>query len=81
MTKSGEVVQVPVGSVAVRDAIVKYKPVAGLHGHIHESAGARRIGPTLCLNPGSEYSSGILRGLLLDLTAQGEYHDHLLTVG
>jgi len=31
---------VPVGSHAVRDAIKRYQPVVGLHGHIHESRGA-----------------------------------------
>ena len=81
ITKGGEIVYVPVGSVAVRDAITRFKPVAGLHGHIHESPGVRRIGKTVCINPGSEYSAGILRGVLLDVTATGEYHDHLLTSG
>jgi Icc-related predicted phosphoesterase len=49
---------VPVGSRAVRDAIKRYQPVVGLHGHIHESRGAQKIGRTLCVNPGSDYSSG-----------------------
>jgi Icc-related predicted phosphoesterase len=79
--KGGALVEIPAGSVAVRDAIVNYRPVAGLHGHIHESPGMTRIGSTVCLNPGSEYSSGILKGVLLDLNADGEYHDHLLTTG
>ena len=43
---------VPVGSHAVREAIRRYEPVVGLHGHIHESRGAQKIGKTLCLNPG-----------------------------
>jgi Icc-related predicted phosphoesterase len=60
-----------VGSTAVREAIEKYQPLLSLHGHIHESCGFQKIGRTLCLNPGSEYSSGILRGYVIDL-AQGE---------
>jgi uncharacterized protein len=81
VVKGGDLVQIPVGSPAVRDAITRYQPVAGLHGHIHESPGVARIGRTICLNPGSEYSSGVLKGLLLDLTEDGVYHDHLLTAG
>jgi uncharacterized protein len=42
---------VPVGSHAVREAIKRYQPVVGLHGHIHESRGAQKVGKTLCLNP------------------------------
>jgi hypothetical protein len=49
------------GSTAVRQAIEKYQPLLGLHGHIHESRGVDRIGRTVCLNPGSEYAEGILR--------------------
>ena len=81
VTRRGHIVEIPVGSVAVREAIVKYQPVAGLHGHIHESHGVRRIGKTVCINPGSDYSSGVLKGVLLDLTSTGQYHDHLLTSG
>jgi uncharacterized protein len=81
VTRHGQVVEIPVGSTAVRDAILKYQPVAGLHGHIHESQGIRRIGQTVCINPGSDYSAGVLKGVLLDLTSTGQYHDHLLTSG
>jgi Icc-related predicted phosphoesterase len=77
----GQMVETAVGSAAVRDAILRYQPVAGLHGHIHESPGVRRIGRTVCVNPGSEYSTGVLKGVLLDLAADGRYHDHLLTSG
>ncbi len=63
----GEILKVPVGSTAVRQAIEKYQPKLGLFGHIHESPGDVYIGRTLCLNPGSEYSEGILRGYIIDL--------------
>lgn len=69
-----------VGSSAVRGAIEKHAPLLGLHGHIHESKGFAKIGRTLCLNPGSEYSDGILRGALANLQ-EGKVHDFMLTSG
>ena len=72
---------VPVGSHAVRDAIKKYQPGVALHGHIHESRGVQRIGRTLCINPGSDYSSGVLRGAVVDLAEDGTCMDFLLTTG
>ncbi|MDG7006843.1 MAG: metallophosphoesterase [Nitrososphaerota archaeon] len=68
------------GSSSVRAAIERHAPLLGLHGHIHESKGFVRIGRTLCLNPGSEYSDGILRGALANLT-DGKVHDFMLTSG
>lgn len=65
---SGSPEMVPVGSTAVRDAILKYEPLLGLHGHIHESRGSRRLGPTTIVNPGSEYAESILTGVVLDLS-------------
>jgi len=62
---------VPVGSTAVRKAVEKYQPLLGLHGHIHESKGNCKIGRTLCLNPGSTYTDGILMGLLVEIDAKG----------
>jgi uncharacterized protein len=72
---------VPVGSHAVREAIKRYQPVVGLHGHIHESRGAQKIGRTLCVNPGSDYSSGVLRGAVVDIAEDGTCLDFLLTTG
>ncbi|HUA05328.1 MAG TPA: hypothetical protein VMB27_15595 [Solirubrobacteraceae bacterium] len=72
---------VPVGSHAVREAIKRYEPVVGLHGHIHESRGAQRIGKTLCLNPGSDYTADLLRGAVVDIAEDGSYLDFLLTAG
>jgi Icc-related predicted phosphoesterase len=60
-----------VGSKAVKAAILKYSPLLGLHGHIHESRGTQKIGKTLCLNPGSEYTEGILRGVIVVLGTGG----------
>lgn len=64
--KNGQPVIFGAGSQAVADAIKKYQPMAGLHGHIHESKAIEKIGRTTCFNPGSEYSEGILRGLILN---------------
>jgi Icc-related predicted phosphoesterase len=58
---------IPVGSEAVRKSIEKHQPLLGLHGHIHESRGIRKIGRTICINPGSEYTEGYLRGALIVL--------------
>ena len=52
---------VPVGSTAVRRVLERHAPMLGLHGHIHESRGSARLGPTVCLNPGSDYNTGILK--------------------
>ena len=41
-----------VGSPLLREFIEKYKPLAVLTGHIHESCGIDRIGNTLVVNPG-----------------------------
>jgi hypothetical protein len=62
---------VPVGSQAIRDAIDKYQPQLGLHGHIHESRGSHKLGRTVCLNPGSEYGEGVLRGVIVDINKKG----------
>lgn len=58
---------IPVGSTAVREAIERFQPLVALHGHIHESAGATRIGRTLSINPGSDYATGRISGCLVNL--------------
>ncbi len=57
----------PVGSTSVRDAVQRFQPLLSLHGHIHESRGATRIGRTLALNPGSSYEEGILQTAIVNL--------------
>jgi Icc-related predicted phosphoesterase len=57
----------PVGSTSVRDAIKRFQPLLSLHGHIHESKGAVRLGSTLALNPGSSYEEGILQAAIVDV--------------
>jgi Icc-related predicted phosphoesterase len=66
-TALGQVKFAPAGSTAVREAIETIQPLVGLHGHIHESAGIRRIGRTIAINPGSDYATGALNGALVTL--------------
>jgi uncharacterized protein len=70
-----------VGSSAVRDAIARYQPMLSLHGHIHESRGEARIGRTLALNPGSEYSEGVLRGVIINLSTKKGVRGYQLVAG
>jgi hypothetical protein len=65
--KGGQIMTFGAGSQSIRNAIEKRQPLLGLHGHIHESKGARKIGRTLCVNPGSEYGESIIRGAILDI--------------
>jgi uncharacterized protein len=57
----------PVGSTAVRAAIERYQPLLGLHGHVHEAHASFKLGRTVCINPGSDFSEGILHGALVTL--------------
>jgi Icc-related predicted phosphoesterase len=65
----GQVQYKAVGSTAVREIEAERQPLVGLHGHIHESSGLRRLGKrkSLILNPGSDYSTGALNGALVSL--------------
>jgi Icc-related predicted phosphoesterase len=58
---------IPVGSHAVREAILAYAPPLSLHGHIHEGKGAVKLGSTLAVNPGSSYEDGVLQAAIVDL--------------
>ena len=66
-TAVGQVKFAPVGSTAVRDALLRIQPLLALHGHIHESGGMRRLGRTIAINPGSDYGTGVLNGALITL--------------
>lgn len=80
VVKAGQIVMHGAGSKSVRKAVETHQPMLGLHGHIHESSGAVKIGRTLCVNPGSEYGEGILRGALITL-GSGEIKAYQLTSG
>ena len=72
--------KIHVGSRAVAKMIEKYQPLIGLHGHIHESRGAQKAKRTLLINPGSEYSEGILKGAVIVLE-KGKVKDYVFTSG
>jgi uncharacterized protein len=78
--KAGQMVMHGAGSKSVRQAIKKYQPMLGLHGHIHESQAVAKLGRTTCINPGSEYGEGILRGCLVTF-ADGEVIGFQMTSG
>ncbi len=76
----GEVQMVPVGSESVGRVLRERQPLLGLHGHIHESRGAARLGSTLSLNPGSRYGEGVLDGALVTI-ARGKVTSYQLVSG
>jgi Icc-related predicted phosphoesterase len=80
VVKGGDLSMVHVGSTTVRQLIEKYRPLLGLHGHIHESHGFVKIGRTLCINPGSEYGEGVLRGTIINLDQKG-VKSYMITQG
>lgn len=79
--RSGSPVITGVGSQAVRDAMATYQPLLGLHGHIHESRGEAGIGRSRSINPGSEYSEGVLRGALITLSTRKGLRGYQLVAG
>ena len=78
--QGGQTVLYGAGSKSVRKAIEKYQPMLGLHGHIHESQSVVKIGLTTCINPGSEYGEGILRGCLVTFV-NGKVEGYQMTSG
>lgn len=76
----GNPVMTSAGSTAVRELIAAYQPALGLHGHIHEGRGIARLGRTVCVNPGSNYSEGVLNGSLIRMK-DGDVRDVQLTQG
>ncbi|MFJ7726745.1 hypothetical protein ACIQXV_11325 [Neobacillus sp. NPDC097160] len=70
----------PTGSQAVREAIEKYQPLLSLHGHVHESRGVTTLGRTICINTGTDYDQGLLRGALVDVSTEGKV-SYTLTAG
>jgi Icc-related predicted phosphoesterase len=81
MTLTAEGIRMaPVGSTAVREFIEAEQPLLGLHGHVHEGRGSVSVGRTLCINPGSEYTTGTLNGAIVEL-GDGEIRSHQLVSG
>lgn len=80
IVRGGQPVLYGAGSTAIRSAVERYQPLLGLHGHIHESQATARLGRTLCVNPGSEYGEGVLRGCLITLR-DGKVDGFQMTAG
>jgi Icc-related predicted phosphoesterase len=80
VTVNGAIMEANVGSTAVLNAIKKHQPLISLHGHIHESRGDCKVGKTVCINPGSEYSQGVLRGVVA-LLGKDKIKNFVLTSG
>lgn len=78
---AGDMLMAPVGGRSVREAIEHHGPLLGLHGHVHEGRGRSKIGRTLCFNPGSDYQQGILRGVLVRVSARKGVRDFSFTTG
>src|SRR3990170_334264 len=78
--KAGQMVMHGAGSQSVRRALETHQPMLGLHGHIHESQSVAKIGRTTCVNPGSEYGEGVLRGCLINF-AGGVVEGYQMTSG
>jgi Icc-related predicted phosphoesterase len=76
----GQIVFAGAGSQSVRKAIETHQPMLSLHGHIHEAQGVIKIGRTTCINPGSEYGEGILRGCLV-VISEGKIEGSQMTSG
>jgi Icc-related predicted phosphoesterase len=79
--EGGALKMIAVGSTAVLEAIRKWQPLLSLHGHIHECSAGIKIGRTLCINTGSEYHEGVLRGSLVLLDPKKGVKNFALTVG
>jgi uncharacterized protein len=80
VSAGGNPVMTSAGSTAVRELIETYQPILSLHGHIHEGRGKTKIGRTLCVNPGSNYSEGVLDGSVIRISG-GQVRDVQLTQG
>jgi hypothetical protein len=79
VTVMGNPVQTHAGSAAVRTVIEEYQPLITLHGHIHESRNATKLGRTIAVNPGSEYGEGVLMGVIVAL--KGDKAKYTFTAG
>lgn len=78
--EGGHPVSIPVGSTAVRHIIEEYRPALALHGHIHESAASTKLGSTVLVNPGSEYNTGQIHGVVVRF-ADGQVDSYQLVIG
>jgi len=76
--ENGEPRLIHVGSTAVRQFVLEREPLLGLHGHVHDSRAAQELGRTFCLNPGSQYSEGVLMGAIVRLSPSGIFSNQFV---
>jgi Icc-related predicted phosphoesterase len=74
IASAGGVEMISVGSSAVRSIIERYGPMLALHGHVHDSPGVQEIGRALCINPGSAYGEGVVRGAFVEVSKAHGIH-------
>jgi Icc-related predicted phosphoesterase len=65
--RGGQPHMVPVGSTAVRELLERYQPMLAVHGHVHECRAVGRVGSAVVVNPGSEYTEGVLRAAVISV--------------
>jgi len=66
-------------STAVRSVLEELQPALSLHGHIHESRAAGKVGRTVVLNPGSRYNEGALLATVIELAGDKVRHQQFVT--
>jgi uncharacterized protein len=79
VTDAGEPRLHGAGSSAVRELIEEYQPLLSVHGHIHESRAISNVGSTVAVNPGSEYTEGILRAAFIRIDPKRGVRAQLLS--
>jgi Icc-related predicted phosphoesterase len=63
--RGGQANMISVGSTAVREVMERHQPLLGVHGHVHESRSIGKVGRAVVVNPGSEYTEGVLRAAVI----------------
>jgi Icc-related predicted phosphoesterase len=63
--RGGQPNLIPAGSTAVRELIERHQPILALHGHVHECRAVGKVGSAVVVNPGSEYTEGVLRAAVI----------------
>ncbi|BCU68701.1 phosphoesterase [Sulfolobales archaeon HS-7] len=60
--------KVNLGSKAILDLIKEFRPLLGLHGHVHEPIkNSEKIGDTFVVNPGSYYTEGFFTMSIIEI--------------
>jgi uncharacterized protein len=68
--RGGQPHMIPVGSTAVRELIERHQPMLAVHGHVHECRAVGKVGAAVVVNPGSEYTEGVLRAAVISVDGE-----------